>query len=91
MPSRSADLYVRGKGLMLAIELVRDRQTKEPAPEEAKAVQAACFDRGMLVLTAGTFDNVVRLLPPLTIESEEFDRGLGILGEAVAEVSRSRK
>jgi len=78
---------VRGKGLMLGIELVRDRTKKEPAAEEARAIQEACFRRGLLVLTAGTFDNVIRLLPPLTIDHEEFDRGLDVLEEAVAEVS----
>lgn len=77
---------VRGKGLMLAVELVRDRTTKEPAAKEAKAVQAACYEQGLLILTAGPFDNVIRLLPPLTIKQDEFDAGLDILGNAIHEV-----
>lgn len=76
----------RGLGLMLAVEFVTDRATKQPAREAAEAVQAACYDRGLLVLTAGAFDNVIRLLPPLTITEEEFDRGLDVVVEAIAEV-----
>ncbi len=58
---------VRGKGLMLALELVKDTRTKEPWPDGVKRVQRECFRRGVIVWTAGHYGNVVRLLPPLVI------------------------
>src|SRR5262249_15098602 len=65
---------VRGKGLMIGLELVRDRQTKEPAAREAKAVRANLRERGVLVGVGGVFGNVVRVQPPLSITAEECDR-----------------
>jgi 4-aminobutyrate aminotransferase / (S)-3-amino-2-methylpropionate transaminase / 5-aminovalerate transaminase len=65
---------VRGQGLMIGLELVRDRKTKEPAPEEAKAVRATLREQGILVGVGGIFGNVVRLQPPLSITAEECDR-----------------
>jgi 4-aminobutyrate aminotransferase/(S)-3-amino-2-methylpropionate transaminase len=67
---------------MQAIELVRDRATKEPAPTETQAIIAAARDRGLLLLSAGTWGNVLRFLFPLTITDAEFDEGLGVLEEA---------
>lgn len=81
---------VRGKGAMLAIELVKDRATKEIYPEAAKAIQLECLERGVLVLTAGFYNNVIRLLPPLNIPLTTMDKALGILAEAVDVVSDRR-
>jgi 4-aminobutyrate aminotransferase/(S)-3-amino-2-methylpropionate transaminase len=78
---------VRGRGAMQAIELVSDRGTKEPAKAAASRVIEECYRDGVIVLKAGTYDNVVRLLPPLTIDEGLFDEGLGILEKAVAAVS----
>jgi 4-aminobutyrate aminotransferase/(S)-3-amino-2-methylpropionate transaminase len=78
---------VRGKGAMQAIELVLDRENKTPAPEEAKAVQQACLEQGLLLLTAGWHDNVVRMLPPLNLPKETLEEGLTILEGAVHSVS----
>jgi 4-aminobutyrate aminotransferase / (S)-3-amino-2-methylpropionate transaminase / 5-aminovalerate transaminase len=75
---------VRGRGAMVAIELVSDRETKAPAKEAAARVIAQCFRQGVIVLKAGTFDNVVRLLPPLTIDEGLLDEGLGILEKSLA-------
>jgi 4-aminobutyrate aminotransferase / (S)-3-amino-2-methylpropionate transaminase / 5-aminovalerate transaminase len=75
---------VRGRGAMCAIELVRDRTTKEPADAETGAIVKACLENGLIVLSAGTYGNVLRLLPPLTIEEGLLAEGLGILDEAVA-------
>lgn len=77
---------LRGIGPMLAIELVRDRETKEPATTETASVLAACHRRGLIILKSGLFDNVVRLHVPLVASDEELDRGLGILEEALEEV-----
>jgi 4-aminobutyrate aminotransferase-like enzyme len=65
---------VRGRGLMIGLELVRDLKTKEPAPAEAKAVRARMRERGILVGIGGIFGNVVRLQPPLSITADECDR-----------------
>jgi 4-aminobutyrate aminotransferase/(S)-3-amino-2-methylpropionate transaminase len=70
---------VRGMGAMIAIELVRDRATREPAAAETQAVIAAARNRGLLLLQAGTYGNVIRFLMPLTITDEELDEGLEIL------------
>jgi 4-aminobutyrate aminotransferase / (S)-3-amino-2-methylpropionate transaminase / 5-aminovalerate transaminase len=75
---------VRGRGAMCAIELVRDRGTKEPADAETGAVVTRCLEQGLIVLSAGTYNNVVRLLPPITIDEGLLAEGLDILDEALA-------
>jgi len=81
---------VRGKGPMLALELVRDRHTKEPAGDEAKKLTRLCYDKGLVILSCGTFGNVVRFLMPLVITDEQLERGLAILEESMQEVSRKK-
>ncbi|HEV1997169.1 MAG TPA: aminotransferase class III-fold pyridoxal phosphate-dependent enzyme, partial [Candidatus Dormibacteraeota bacterium] len=70
---------VRGEGAMMAIELVRDRGTREPAPALTAEILHRCHEAGLIVLKAGLYDNVVRLLMPLTISDSELEEGLGIL------------
>ena len=74
---------VRALGAMVAIELVTDPQTKEPAKELAAAVIGECFRRGLLVMGAGIFGNVVRFLPPLVATDEQVDKALEILAAAL--------
>ncbi len=74
---------VRGLGPMVGIELVTDPVTKEPAKALADAVIRRCFEERVLVLKAGTFDNVIRLLAPLVIEDGELERGLDVLVDAL--------
>lgn len=76
---------IRGVGAMRAIELVRDRATKEPADEETRRVLAACHRRGLLMISAGTFGNVIRLLVPLTATDEQITEGLDVLALALNE------
>jgi 4-aminobutyrate aminotransferase/(S)-3-amino-2-methylpropionate transaminase len=71
---------------MAAVELVTDRGTKAPAREETARIIRECYERGLLILKAGVFDNVVRLLPPLTISADDLDAGLNILEDAFAAV-----
>ncbi|MHB8764863.1 MAG: 4-aminobutyrate--2-oxoglutarate transaminase [Deferrisomatales bacterium] len=78
---------VRGLGAMLALELVRDRATKEPAADEAKALVAYCRAQGLILLACGTFGNIIRTLAPLTISAEDLGRGLDILEAALRHVS----
>jgi 4-aminobutyrate aminotransferase/(S)-3-amino-2-methylpropionate transaminase len=70
---------VRGLGPMIGIELVTDKRSKEPAKLAAAAVVKACYEAGVLVLKAGTYDNVVRLMAPLVIGEEDLDEGLDVL------------
>ena len=79
----------RGLGAMQALELVKDRQSKEPAPEAAKAVIKRCHERGLIIITSGIFSNVIRLLMPVNIPKDQLERGLTILEEAIAEEQRS--
>ena len=81
---------VRGVGAMMAMELVEDRQTKEPAAALAKAVRQGVFERGALSLLAGAGDNVVRFLVPLTIEDELLDKALDMVEGALAEAVAAR-
>jgi len=74
---------------MVAIELVKDRQTKEPAKEETNQVISTCYQKGLAVLKAGIYDNVIRFLVPLVIKPEELEHGLDILAEALAEVTKA--
>ena len=77
---------VRGLGAMLAIELVHDPATKEPAPELVEAVIDAALQRGLLLLKAGVYANCIRVLCPLTISDAELDDGLHAFEEALAAV-----
>lgn len=71
--------------MMAAIELVTDRATGEPVGSEVMAaIGRACLENGVIVLTAGTYGNVVRLLPPITIEDGLLDEALDVLDEAIA-------
>jgi 4-aminobutyrate aminotransferase len=76
---------VRGRGLMIGIELVRDRQTKERATAERDRVVRECFNRGLLVLGAG--QNALRLSPPLVLTRDQADIAVRILDEALSAVS----
>jgi len=74
---------VRGLGAMQAIELVRSTETREPAPEEAKQFVRFCYEHGLILLPAGTYGNVIRLLMPLVITDEQFDEGLEVMQAAL--------
>jgi 4-aminobutyrate aminotransferase/(S)-3-amino-2-methylpropionate transaminase len=79
---------VRGRGAMWAMELVADRATKEPlAAETMSAISRAALERGVIVLTAGTYGNVIRLLPPINIDPALLEEGLDLLDEAIGTVT----
>jgi 4-aminobutyrate aminotransferase/(S)-3-amino-2-methylpropionate transaminase len=71
---------------MLAIELVRDRTTKEPAPELAVRVAEEAAQRGLLLLRAGVHSNCIRVLCPLVISDPELDEALQAWDDALATV-----
>jgi len=78
----------RGKGLMLGVELVRDKETKEPAPELASMVRTYCHRNGLLIEIGGHYFNVARFLPPLVITEELAMKGVEIFRDAVIEAEK---
>jgi len=75
---------VRGLGLMIGVEFVKDRKTKEAFPEMIEPLELAAFKRGLLLLGAGR--SSIRIAPPLVIDAEDVDHGLRILDESLAEL-----
>lgn len=76
---------VRGLGAMLGIEFVKDKQTKEPNPELTSSLVTACAQRGLLIESAGTYNNVIRFLAPLVISDDQLEAGFRILEAALRE------
>jgi len=76
---------VRGKGLMIGVEVVRDQRTKEKAADLRNAIVDAAFQKGLLVLGAG--ENSIRLSPPLMIDQEQADFAVGTLEQCLREAS----
>ena len=77
---------VRGRGQLIGVELVRDRNTKEPATEEGREVGRRCFASG-LIFSLRRQGSVLRLVPPATTTPEQVDQAMGILGDAIEGVS----
>ena len=73
---------VRGLGAMQAIELVKSPETKQPADEETKAVAKHCYERGVILITAGSYNNIIRTLMPLVITDEQFDEAMDVIEDA---------
>lgn len=80
---------VRGKGLMLAMELVRDPDTKEPAPKLANHLMEACKNYGLLLGKGGMYGNALRIAPPLTATADHVQEALESLGRALREVAKT--
>ena len=76
---------VRGLGAMVAVEFVKDRESREPWPELVKALTRSAADRGLILLTCGVYGNVVRVLAPLTIPFAQLEEGLDIFEAALQE------
>ena len=82
---------VRGLGGMCAIEFVRNAETREPADTETKQIAEYCYKHGLITITAGTFNNVIRILVPLVISDAQFDEGLDVIEAALAAVAESKQ
>jgi 4-aminobutyrate aminotransferase/(S)-3-amino-2-methylpropionate transaminase len=78
---------VRRLGAMVAMELVKDRVSKEPAKDETNGIVRRAAERGLILMPAGTYSNVIRILVPLVATEAELDEGLNVLAECVAGVS----
>jgi 4-aminobutyrate aminotransferase len=77
---------VRGLGLMIGVELVKDRASKEPASKELENVINNCFKRGVLVIGAGM--STIRIAPPLCITDEQVDEALEIIEDEISKANR---
>ena len=75
---------VRGMGLMVAVELVRDRATKEPAPDVLARVQNEAKRRGLIIGRGGLHSNVIRICPPLIVSERDVDDAIRIMDESLA-------
>jgi 4-aminobutyrate aminotransferase len=78
---------VRGRGLLIGIDLVKDRETKEPARKEAMKVAWRAWEKGLVMISFGRHGNVLRISPPLTIGEDELETALGIVEESIADVT----
>jgi 4-aminobutyrate aminotransferase/(S)-3-amino-2-methylpropionate transaminase len=78
---------VRGLGPMMAIELVKDRKTKVPYPELTKKLTQYCYERGVILMSAGSYSNVIRFLVPLVIEDAVLKEGLDVVESGLKELS----
>jgi 4-aminobutyrate aminotransferase/(S)-3-amino-2-methylpropionate transaminase len=77
---------VRGRGAMVAMELVKDRSSKDPAKEETKSIIEECYQNGLVILSAGLYSNVIRVLVPLVVTDAQLNSGLGILEKAIGKI-----
>jgi 4-aminobutyrate aminotransferase/(S)-3-amino-2-methylpropionate transaminase len=82
---------VRGLGGMCALELVRDTETREPAEAETKEMAHYCYEHGLITITAGTYNNIIRILVPLVVTDEQLDEGLGVIEAALATVAERKQ
>ncbi len=80
---------VRGRGLMVGVELVKDRETREPDTETSEALILACADEGLMVLNCGTHHNVIRFLPPIDVTAEEIAQGVEMFAAALRNMPRN--
>jgi len=81
---------VRGLGLMIGVELVTDRETKEPAAKQAVEIRRLCREAGVLIGVGGQAGNVLRIQPPLVISDEELDHAIDTIDAALAAVEGAR-
>jgi 4-aminobutyrate aminotransferase len=80
---------VRGSGLMIGVEFVKDRATRDPDTDTCEALIQASADQGLLVLNCGTHHNVIRFLPPIDVTAEEISTGLDLFAAALGSLPRA--
>ena len=80
---------VRGIGLSIGIELVKNRETKEPAAKETGEILGRCHARGLIIMSCGALKNIIRLMPPIVIKENELEKGLVILEAVIREVNET--
>lgn len=81
---------IRGLGGMQAIELVQSQKTKAPASDETKKITQYCYEHGLITITAGSYSNVIRVLVPLVVTTDQMDEALDVLESAIASVCENK-
>jgi len=82
---------VRGMGAMQALELVRSKQTREPAPEETQKISQRCYENGLITITAGSYSNIIRLLMPIVISDDQMKEAMDVMEAAIATVAEKKE
>ena len=82
---------VRGMGAMQALELVKSKQTREPAPEETKKISQRCYENGLITITAGSYSNIIRLLMPIVVTDDQMQEAMDVLESAIAAVAEKKE
>ena len=82
---------VRGMGAMQALELVKSKQTREPASEETKKISQRCYENGLITITAGSYSNIIRLLMPIVITDDQMQEAMDIMESAIAAVVEKKE
>jgi 4-aminobutyrate aminotransferase-like enzyme len=80
---------VRGMGLMQGVELVKDRTTKEPAPQAVAAVMEGARARGLIIGRGGLYGNVLRISPPLNVTAGDADQAADVIDQALGDAARA--
>ena len=81
---------VRGLGAMQALELVKSKQTREPASEETKKISQYCYEHGLITITAGSYSNIIRLLMPIVITDDQMNEAMDVMEAAIASVCEAK-
>jgi 4-aminobutyrate aminotransferase/(S)-3-amino-2-methylpropionate transaminase len=74
---------------MIGMELVKNRESKQPAADEAKELVKRCYEKGLIILSCGVYHNVIRSLIPLVITDDQVERGFSILEESLRESNKT--
>jgi 4-aminobutyrate aminotransferase/(S)-3-amino-2-methylpropionate transaminase len=82
---------VRGMGAMQALELVRSKHTREPAPEETKKISQRCYENGLITITAGSYGNIIRLLMPIVITDDQMNEAMNVMEAAISTVVEKKE
>jgi 4-aminobutyrate aminotransferase/(S)-3-amino-2-methylpropionate transaminase len=82
---------VRGMGAMQALELVRSKQSREPAPEETQKISQRCYENGLITITAGSYSNILRLLMPIVITDDQMKEAMDVMEAAIATVAEKKE
>ena len=81
---------IRGLGLLIGVDIVKSKKTKEPDRNTTLKIIWRCWEKGLLMMSFGKYGSVLRIAPPLTIELEELDKGLDIIEDSIKDVITGR-